>query len=203
MTPRERHIETLTFGSPDKVPFEPGHGRESTRARWHREGLPQGADPLACAVECLGVALDHPQQPRVDIGADFRLIPRFPAKVLERRNGHLVVQDWKGNVCEISDEFDLIYLRDAKDFVTRSWLRCPVETPEDWEAMKRRYDLDAPGRFPSDFADRCRVATGRDWYMQVVFPGPFWQMREWCGFEGLCMMTIERPGLVEEMSQFW
>jgi uroporphyrinogen-III decarboxylase len=28
-------------------------------------------------------------------------------------------------------------------------------------------------------------------------------MREWCGFEGLCMMMIEDPELVEEMADFW
>jgi hypothetical protein len=203
MTPRERYIQALTFGTPDKVPFEPGHGRQSTKRRWHQEGLPQGADPLVHAAETLGIELDWPQQAQVDIGADFRLIPQFQEKVLEKRDGHLVVQDWKGNVCEISDEFDVSYLREAKDFVTRAWLKCPVESPRDWEAMKRRYDLDAPGRFPDDFAQRCRQARRRDGYMQVVFPGPFWQMREWCGFEGLCMMTIEQPQLVEEMSQFW
>jgi hypothetical protein len=28
-------------------------------------------------------------------------------------------------------------------------------------------------------------------------------MREWCGFEGLCMMMVERPELVDEMARFW
>jgi uroporphyrinogen decarboxylase len=69
--------------------------------------------------------------------------------------------------------------------------------------MKLRYDLDAPGRFAPDFADRCRQARQRDWPMTVGFPGPFWQMREWCGFEGLCMMMVEQPELVEEMAGFW
>ena len=49
-----------------------------------------------------------PRQPRTDIGADFRRIPLFPEKVLEKRHGHLIVQDWKGNVCEISDQFDFL-----------------------------------------------------------------------------------------------
>jgi uroporphyrinogen decarboxylase len=37
----------------------------------------------------------------------------------------------------------------------------------------------------------------------VVFPGPFWQMREWCGLEGLCLLMIEDPALVEAMAAFW
>ena len=33
--------------------------------------------------------------------------------------------------------------------------------------------------------------------------GPFWQLREWCGFEGLCMMMVDQPQLVAEMAAFW
>jgi hypothetical protein len=114
-----------------------------------------------------------------------------------------VVQDWKGNVCEISDRFDVTYLRFPKDFVTRRWLRCPVETREDWERMKERYRVDSPGRFPADFAARCAQARGRDWPLVVSFSGPFWQLREWCGFENLCIFMIEQPEWVDEMAAFW
>ena len=41
MTPRERYLETYLFGKPDKVPFSPGGPRESTRAAWHQQGLPE------------------------------------------------------------------------------------------------------------------------------------------------------------------
>jgi len=62
-----------------------------------------------------------------------RMIPEFEEKVIERRERTLIVQDWKGNICEISDEFDVTYLRMAKDFVTRRWHRFPVRTRDDWE----------------------------------------------------------------------
>ena len=39
---RERYIETLTFGQPDKIPFIPGGPRKSTLARWRKEGLDEG-----------------------------------------------------------------------------------------------------------------------------------------------------------------
>jgi uroporphyrinogen decarboxylase len=141
--------------------------------------------------------------PEVDLGVDFRMIPQFEEKVLEHADGHTVVQDWKGNVCEISDKFDVTYLRHAKDFVTRRWIRCPVENRDDWERMKERYRVDAPGRWPADFDTRCAKLRERDAVLTVSFSGPFWQMREWCGFEGLCFMTIEQPGLVADMAAFW
>ena len=192
----------MTFGRPDRVPFNPGWPRESTLAAWRTQGLPPGADWREHLLETLGVEPGAIQESQ-GIGVDFRMIPQFEEKVLRHEGGHLIVQDWKGNICEISDRFDLSYLREARDFVTRRWLRCPVEGPSDWERMKDRYRLDSPGRFPADFDDRCRRAASRDLVLRVAFSGPFWQIREWCGFEGLCMMTIERPRLVDAMAEFW
>ena len=202
MTHRERYIETLTFGTPDRIPFQPGSGRESTLARWHAEGLPANRSPMDFIRATLGID-DRPARPAPGLGVDFRLIPQFEETVLEKRSGHLVVQDWKGNVCEIDDRFDVTYLRHAKDFVTRRWIRCPVENEADWAAMRKRYTLDAPGRFPEDFEARCLAARDRDTVLTVGVSGPFWQMREWCGFEGLCMLMIDQPALVEEMARFW
>jgi len=202
MTPRQRYIETLTFGTPDKIPFHPGGGRKSTRARWQKEGLPEGKNPISHVMELLGIEPDRTEPP-VGLDADFRMIPQFEEEVLEHKNGHYVVRDWKGNICEISDEYDVTYLRQAIDFVTRRWISCPVETRDDWQQMKTRYDIDAPGRFPADFAARCETARQRNHVLSFRFSGPFWQMREWCGFEGLCILMAEQPEFVDEMAEFW
>ncbi len=202
MNPRERHIETLTFGTPDRIPFTPGGPRESTLARWRTEGLPEEANWYAYLLEQLGIE-PEPAATSVSLDVDFRMIPQFEEKVLEHADGHYVVQDWKGNVCEISDEFDVTSLREAKDFVTRRWIRCPVENRDDCEQMKTRYAVGEPGRFPDDFLSRCRRARDRETPLCIAFSGPFWQMREWCGFEGLCMMMIEQPDFVDEMAAFW
>ena len=92
MDSRERYIETLTFGTPDRIPFAPGGGRESTRKRWHSEGLPEGRNPNQFAMETLGIDPDPPTQPRVGLDADFRLRPIFEEKILEHKGGHYVVQ---------------------------------------------------------------------------------------------------------------
>ena len=202
MNPRERYIQTLRFGNPDKIPFCPGGGRESTLARWRREGLPGGADPQTFLLETLGIQQQQTMTP-VHLGVDFLMIPQFEEKALQHADGHYIVQDWKGNICEISDEFDVTYLRTAKDFCTRRWIKCPVENRDDCERMKLRYDVGSPGRFPADFDERCKKARDRDYVLSVSFAGPFWQMREWCGFEALCMMMIDQPELVAEMAAFW
>ncbi|NLW86703.1 MAG: hypothetical protein GXY38_07495 [Planctomycetes bacterium] len=201
MNARERYLATLSFGSPDRIPFLPGHGRESTRARWNREGLPADKDPIEHVRELLGIEGDGDNWESVDV--DCRMLPMFEEKVLEHKDGHYIVQDWKGNVCEISDQFDITYLRSAKDFVTRRWIRCPVENRDDWEAMKARYNPEDSQRFPEDFAQRCQAAKCSTHPQVLNVSGPFWQLREWCGFEGLCMMMIEQPELVDEMADFW
>jgi len=203
MNERQRYLAVLRYERPDRIPFQPGYGRKSTRERWQREGMPPDVtDPTAYIGEQLGIA-PATTQPIVSPGVDFLMIPQFEEKIIERRPGTLIVQDWKGNVCEIADEFDVTYLRQAIDFVTRTWLKCPVESRADWPDMERRYQVDNPARFPSDFFTRCRQLAGRDYPSGLVFPGPFWQLREWCGFEGLCLLLLDDPDFVREMIRVW
>ncbi len=147
--------------------------------------------------------MDKPRQDVVDAHIDFLMIPQFEEKILEHKDDHYIVQDWKGNICEISDKFDVADIRTAIDFVTRRWIRCPVENHDDWEQMKVRYDPNSSARFPEDFDERAVKLERRDYVVAVNIAGPFWQLREWCGFEGLCMMMVEQPDLVAEMAEFW
>ena len=203
MTPRERYREALTFGKPDKVPLQPGGPRESTLEAWHRQGLPEGRDYYEVLLEVLGIEPEPTKTPRVSLGVSFRMIPEFEEKVLEHKDGHYLVQDWSGAIVEISDQYDFSYLRSAKDFVTRKWHKFPVESREDWEEMKKRYGPRSPGRFPEDFEERCRILKDRDYVVGIGFNGPFWQLREWLGFEGLCTMMVDDPDFVLEMVEFW
>ncbi|MBN1864858.1 MAG: hypothetical protein JW808_08155, partial [Victivallales bacterium] len=148
MNQRQRYLETMLFGNPDCIPFNPGGGRKSTREAWHSQGLPEEIDPgdiTAYAYRQAGGTLELPKG-----GPGFpvveRMIPEFEEKVIERKEDSQIVQDWKGNICEISNEFTTEYLRNAIDFVTRKWLKCPVESRADWEDMKRRYDPEDPSR---------------------------------------------------------
>ena len=204
MMERERFREALLFGKPDKVPLQPGHPRESTLAVWHQQGLPEGVDWRNHLIQVLGIQIESPQQPRLGLGVSFKMIPAFEEKVLEHREGHYIVQDWMGAITEISDTYDYTYIRQAKDFVTRKWHRFPVQNRQDWEEkIKGRYDPHHPQRFPDDFAERCRRLQNRDYVLSVTVNGPFWQLREWCGFEGLCILMIDDPDFVQEMIDFW
>ena len=203
MNARERFIETLTFGTPDKVPFEPGQPRETTLARWQSEGLPNDRDWFDFLCETIGIKTVPLSYPPFEELVNFRMIPTFEEKVLEHKNGHYIVQDWMGNVVEISDEYDYTYIRRAKDFVTRKWHKFPVTNRQDFEKMKVRYDPDDPTRYPKDFKQLIEKLKNRDYVITLQFSGPFWQLREWCGFEPLCMLFVEDPNFVHDMIEFW
>ena len=181
MTHRERHVETLLFGNPDRIPFSPGGPRQSTRERWHAEGLPEGQDYM----DAIYALLDgeraqkglppgdwRPKQPGTDPGVSFRMIPTFEEKVLEHKDGHYIVQDWMGAITEISDEFDYTYIRNAIDFVTRKWHKFPVENRKDWEAMKWRFNPDDPERYVKSIYERYRrlsQQSGEEPFSYVYF----------------------------------
>jgi uroporphyrinogen decarboxylase len=204
MNDRERYIQALTFGNPDKIPFGPGGPREKTLKRWRQEGLAEGVNHMDALYDILGFRPEPAQKPGPGLGVDFRMIPQFEEKVIEHKDGHYIVQDWMGAITEISDEYDYTYIRAARDFVTRKWHRFPVQNRQDFEEKIRwRYDPKAAGRFPEDFEERCAKNKDRDTLQGIHFNAPFWQMREWCGFEGLCTLMVDDPEFVDEMAEFW
>jgi hypothetical protein len=203
MDARTRFRETIKYGKPDHIPFEPGGPRESTLSAWHNQGLPAEGDWFDHLIVTLGLpAAVKKSQPSLEVV--FHILPVFEERVLDHRDGHYVVQDWMGAVTEISDRYDATYIRSAKDFVTRKWHSFPVESRADWrEKIAWRYNADDPARFPFDFAARCAAPAGGETIRYINFNGPFWQMREWLGFERLCTLFADDPAWVGEMIEFW
>lgn len=205
MNDRQRFLETLLFGKPDRIPLVPGGGRKSTRERWHQDGLPEDIEPgqiTEYAYRQAGGTLEF-QKGGEGFSVNERMMPMFEEKVIERKADSQIVQDWKGNICEIGSEFTVEYLRSAIDFVTRRWIKCPVENWDDWENMKHRYNPDDPARYPENKEELKGKLNDRKNFLSVNFSGPYWQLREWCGFEGLSMMFYDNPDLVRAMLDFW
>jgi hypothetical protein len=203
MNARQRFLESLSFGSPDKIPFEPGWPRESTLRVWKDQGLPENVDWCCYLLDILGI-YNFPKKSGHDLDVKFAMIPQFEEKVIEHINGHYIVQDWMGAITEISDQYDFTYLRMAKDFVTRKWHKFPVEAQQDWEEkISWRYDPKDTSRFPVDFAQQVEQLQQRDFPLKLSINGPFWQLREWCGFAGLCTLMIEDEKFIHRMVLYW
>ena len=69
--------------------------------------------------------------------------------------------------------------------------------------MKKRYNSDDPSRLPVNPASLKDKLAKRENYMAIHFSGPYWQLREWLGFENLSMMFYDDPVFVKEMIEFW
>ncbi len=204
MNERERYIATLTFGNPDRIPFSPGWPRESTLRAWRQQGLPEGERWYPFLLEQLGISYQPAEERWPSVDGAFKMIPVFEEKVLEHRDGHYIVQDWMGATTEISDKYDYTYIRSAKDFVTRKWHSFPVKNRQDWVSKIRwRYDPADLARFPEPLEALGKRLAFRQTPYQISFSGPFWQIREWCGFENLCTLMIDEPEFVLEMASFW
>ncbi|HOL21378.1 MAG TPA: uroporphyrinogen decarboxylase family protein, partial [bacterium] len=203
MTERERYVKTLLFEKVDKVFFSPGGPRESTLKRWHSEGLPEDVNWFEYLCEQIGIVMEKGTGEKVYPEISFDMIPPFEEKILEHKDGHYIVQDIKGAIVEIDDNFDLSYLRSAKDFVTRKWHKFPVGNLSDWEDMKKRYNPLDPARISSSIKEIGEKIKDRDYIISIGIAGPFWQLRDWCGFENLCILMAQDPGFVMEMTNFW
>jgi len=203
MNSRQRYLESLLFGKPDKVYFSPGRPRESTLERWHKEGLPENVDWFEFLCEKIGIKIEKSTSPEVSLRINFDMIPPFEEKIIEHKDGHYIVQTSKGEIVEISDRYDFSYLRSAKDFVTRKWHKFPVENVNDWEGIKKRYNAETPERYPENLKEIGKMLRERDYVFGIAINGPFWKMREWCGFENLCIFMATQQDFVMEMASFW
>jgi hypothetical protein len=205
MNDRKRMLATYLFGNPDRIPLCPGGGRKSTREAWRSQGLPatvKDGDMVEYAYRQAGGKLEWPKWGK-GFNVNERMIPQFEEKVIEKKADSQIVQDWKGNICEIGNEFTIDYLRNAIDFVTRRWIKCPVESRADWEDMMKRYNPNDLQRFPENAAVLGKELANREHFTQIHLSGPFWQLREWVGFENLCVMFYDDPVLLKEMILFW
>jgi uroporphyrinogen decarboxylase len=89
-------------------------------------------------------------------------------------------------------------------FVTRSWLEFPVKNRKDFEEMKKRYQPDTRGRVPENWDEFVTThrSKNRDYVLSLTVHGPFWRVRDWVGFEGLCTLYAEDPVFVRDMNEF-
>lgn len=211
MLPRDRYIKTLKFQETGRFPYYEYPIREATRREWVKQGYRQDNNH----VEFFG--LDT-----WDIFADirFHMNPSFEEKILEIVGNHKIWIDSLG-----AKRID--FLEDVTPgFVTRTWLDFPVKNRTDFLEMKKRYIAAEPIRYgnhperiwsyhrngsekPFDEYDvndwdamviRCKESVQP---VQLNIPFLFWTIRDWVGFENLCMMFYDNPSLIHEMFEFW
>jgi hypothetical protein len=74
-----------------------------------------------------------------------------------------------------------------------------IPTFEEKVIQKRTH----PARFSDDARETGKRLADRKHPIVINIGGPFWQLREWLGFERLCLLFHDDPGWIKEMIAFW
>jgi len=186
MNARERFLETMLFGTPDRIPYHFGGPRQSTLEAWYRQGLPRGTDVTRL------VGYDRWEHLGVNLGP----VPPFEETVIEETATHKI---WIDNLGAKRIDHKIL---PTPGFVTRKWLEFPVKNRRDFLEMTKRYDPSSPERYPADWDRRVERWRNRDFVLGGTLQSMFWRVRDWVGFEGLCMMCCDNPNLVHEMMEY-
>jgi uroporphyrinogen decarboxylase len=176
----------MDFRRPDK-PFIWMFGiRKATMDAWLKQGHPEGIS----TPELLGydwfdgipLATSH--------------YPQFEKVVVEEKDGRVTYYDDEGALrTERKDA-------QGSGFVTRKWLKFPVENRDDFIKMKERYDPEETGRRGGGFEQAVERSHTSERPIMFTIQGFYWTMRQWMGFEGLSVAFYDMPDLVDEMLDF-
>lgn len=185
MNDRERFLNWMNYQPVDRCPWwEMWYWRE-TLERWHDEGLPEDVN----LAEWLGV------DRRENIGVSIGLVPAFKEETVEETDEYRVYQDHDGR---IRKEF-----KEKGDTTMPQWLRAPLETRDDWEnAIKPRLNPSSPCRYPAYWADKVRCLQGRDYPVCISAGSIFGWLRNWMGFDRICMTLYDDPDWIHEMMDY-
>jgi len=197
---------------PDRMPFWYGGPRTSTFAAWRRQGLSEKQErdwtEFVSEEGFRGIGK-----------LDFEPLPRFEEIILEEKGNERTWIDHYG-----VKRVDAIH-QPTSGFATRRYLEFPVKDRATFLEYAQRYDPKTPERYAPVPGESERETANPDGYrveqasehwrsrialcndgdqpVSVTVPGLWWTLRDWCGFEGLCMMCAEEPELVEEMMALW
>jgi len=187
MTPRERFLQTMLFGTPDRIPYQFGQPRESTLNAWYRQGLPRGIH--------WDSFVGHDAWETVPL--NFQALPAFEPVVIEEDRHHKTWIDEMG--VKRVDHKKL----PTPGFVTRTYLDFPVKNRSDFQKMIQRFNPNDPGRLPVDWdTQRRRFAGAHDFVLGMIFPSVFWKVRDWVGFHRICELVYDDPTLLQDMMHF-
>lgn len=182
MNARERFLETLRFGKPDRIYYQPEWLFGETIKRWQKEGMP--AD---CHVEDF-LGFDRFECIPINMG----LIPGFEEVVFEETKD-----------CVIATGADGVKAMNFKVKPAMAhYLEFPVKDRTTWENYKEKMNPGSPARYPRFWDDLKRCWKGRD-YPLGIHAGSFYGWpRNWIGMESFSLMLYDDPILVKEICDY-
>lgn len=187
MLQRERFIRTMTFQPVDRVPLLEWNIREATMREWIKQGYPEGVRYQAF----FGLDTFY-----VNVPIRLSMYPEFEEQIIEQQAEYKI---WRDNLGAIRKDFAE---NATPGFVTRQWLKFAVEDRDDFLEMKKRYNSKSPERYPENWENIAKILSKSHVPTHLSIPFLFWTVRDWMGFENLCIAFYDQPALIEEMFEF-
>lgn len=186
MNYRERFIESLAFGKPDRLLFRHNYGfMPGVLDRWHQEGLPAeiGEDKV-----CEYLGLDVIKEKPCHISVDFGIRPTFERKVIHENDEEMLFYDYQGVLMKIK-----------KGYSTLSYpLEFPIRTSKDWEIYKPRLQYEA-SRIGENIKESYEAMVKAGVPVMINNAGFYWFPRELMGDQGLCLAYYTQTELVHDI----
>jgi len=195
----DRQYRVFTYQRVDRVPDgEFGYWPQTIR-RWLKEGLP--AEMESEKNQMFSGKLDRffgfDEGHNCGINTRPHMNPVFEEKILERRGDSVIMIDNSGCTAQR-------YQNDVEESSIPHYIKFPVETPDDWPAMKERFRLDDPTRArPAQEVEDLRRGVKEGRYVDVLFTGFYGQLRNWMGMENLSMAFYDYPDMIRDMVEHW
>ena len=183
MNSRERFLETVKFGRPDRALFWPQWTFKETRDRWISEGMP--ADVHFNSF----FGFDRIEKAPLKFG----LCPPFEEEVIEETSEWALVRD-------STRALKKVWKRRAIGMP--QWLEYGLRTRDDWEMFKERLNPSSPARDPEHFEDYARTVKERDYPLGIHAGSYYGWLRNWIGMENLALLYYDDPEWVGEMTNY-
>jgi uroporphyrinogen decarboxylase len=200
LTHRERFRRVMDYRPVDRVPNWEAGVWGQTMDRWAAEGLP----PYTVNWDWFTGDAHFGMDPREFIPVDWGMMPPFEHKVLESTERYEIIQDGNGCVRKALKEGQAHGTRASMD----QFIRFAVQTPEDFAALRKRYPVDRPRRWPPYWREFLLPAYRARQHVLILGrncapAGFYWRAREWMGTENLSYAWYDQPKLLHEMMEFY
>ncbi len=185
MAPLERFNNIMDFKKVDRViDAEFGYWNDTLR-RWHSEGLPSHVDCIEKADVYFGFDVW-----RKGLSVDNGLKPCFEPEVIEDNGTHKIMYDNHRVKCKV--------FSNGTDSIPH-YLDFPIKDKASYQPFKERLIADANNRVFVDWAQNLELLKNRNYVLECNGGSTAGIIRNWMGFEGICMGIFEQPDLLEEI----
>jgi uroporphyrinogen decarboxylase len=188
MSPRDRYYAIMDFKKPDRIiDTEFGYWNDTLR-RWKTEGLPAWVKDNSDADLYFGFDV---WKKGIPINTD--IAPFFEVETVSDDGRTKVIYDPLHIKCQV--------FSDGTDTIPH-YIDFPIKDRDSYVKLyKPRLDPSTPGRLPANLAEIGEKVRNRNYVLEIFFGSTAGWLRNWMGFEGICLSIYDQPELIDEILQ--